>query len=66
MAAKEITNDSVCAKQLQNWISFFKDKHLRIKYSKPKSAINSKTESKKIEILSRIRLKSWGLSKKFS
>jgi len=52
LAAKEITNDSVCAKQLQNWISFFQDKHLRIKYSKQKSAINSKTESKKIEILS--------------
>lgn len=50
LMSKEITNDSVCAKQLQNWISFFQDKHLRIKYSKPKSNINSNIENKKIQI----------------
>ncbi len=51
LMSKEITNDSICAKQLQNWISFFQDKHLRIKYNKPKSNINSNSENKKIEIL---------------
>jgi hypothetical protein len=52
LMSKEITNDSVCAKQLQNWISFFKDKHLRVRYSKPKLSVNSTIENKNIEILS--------------
>ncbi|MCC5613207.1 hypothetical protein LC612_42650, partial [Nostoc sp. CHAB 5834] len=50
--AKTIQTDSTCAKKLQEWISYFKDKHLRINYSRPKSAdTNPKTESKDVKIL---------------
>lgn len=47
-----ITNDSSCAKKLQEWISFFGDKHLRILFTKPKQ-INAatKTETSEIKIL---------------
>ena len=46
---KGVTNDSICAKQLQNWISYFNDKHLRILFTKPKSnTTQSKTSALKI------------------
>ncbi|MGB4905842.1 MAG: hypothetical protein WBO91_12880, partial [Saprospiraceae bacterium] len=46
---KGVTNDSICAKQLQNWISYFNDKHLRIQFTKPKSnTTQSKTSALKI------------------
>ena len=46
---KGVTNDSICAKQLQNWISYFNDKHLRILFTKPKSnTTQSKTNALKI------------------
>lgn len=34
--ASKIDSDSLCAKQLQEWITFFEDKHLRIRYTKPR------------------------------
>jgi hypothetical protein len=50
--AKTIQSDSTCAKKLQEWISFFKDKHLRIKYAKPKSSTTTtQTVTKEIKIL---------------
>jgi len=49
--SQKITTDSICVKQLQEWILFFKDKHLRIKYNKPKVISDDKSESKEIQIL---------------
>jgi hypothetical protein len=49
--SKNIKTDSICAKQLQDWISYFKDKHLRVKFTKPKVVQNTKTENKEIPIL---------------
>lgn len=49
---KGVTNDSICAKQLQNWISYFNDKHLRILFTKPKSNTSqSETKTEVIKIL---------------
>lgn len=50
--AKKITTDSTCARQLQEWISFFKDKHLRIKFTQPKAVQGNKPAPKEITILS--------------
>lgn len=49
--SKKITSDSICAKQLQEWISFFKDKHLRIRYNRPKVVQGNQAETKAIHIL---------------
>lgn len=49
--SKKINTDSSCAKQIQEWITFFRDKHLRIKYNKPKEFSDNKTEPKDFQIL---------------
>ncbi|MDP3392662.1 S41 family peptidase [Sediminibacterium sp.] len=49
--SKSISTDSSCAKLLQEWISFFKDKHLRIKYTKPKVIVQNSSVVKAIQIL---------------
>ncbi len=51
LLSKNKTTDSDCSKQLQEWISFFKDKHLRIKFKAPKVISNDKKESKEIKII---------------
>lgn len=52
-SAKKISSDSLCAKQLQEWITFFEDKHLRIRYTKPRIAPTAAKEaSQAIQILS--------------
>lgn len=52
LLSQKISSDSLCAKLLQQWISFFKDKHLKVKYAAPK-ALPGKGEIKgNIEILS--------------
>ena len=52
LQAQKITEDSLCSNQIKEWLSFFKDKHLRIRYNKPKSNSNDQLESKEIKILS--------------
>ena len=49
--SKNITTDSGCAKQVQEWISFFKDRHLRIKFTLPKVIQGNKITPKEITIL---------------
>lgn len=50
--SKAIKNDSLCALLLQEWISYFRDKHLRIKFIKPKSVnTTTKQETSHLEIL---------------
>lgn len=49
--SKNIKTDSSCAKQLQEWVSFFNDKHLKIKFTQPKVPQNTATEIKDISIL---------------
>lgn len=49
--SQKISSDSICAKKLQEWILFFNDKHLRIKYNKPKIISSNESEPKEIQIL---------------
>ena len=49
--SKNISTDSVCAKTLQSWITFFKDKHLRIKFTQPKQNQQTSKKSNEPEIL---------------
>lgn len=49
---QKISSDSSCAKIIQQWISFFKDKHLRIKFSQPASTVAAdKNSNDEIQIL---------------
>ncbi|TDB68044.1 S41 family peptidase [Arundinibacter roseus] len=51
LKVQNIKDDSTCAKVLQEWISFFTDKHLRIRYNKPKVYTNKVEKNKTIDIL---------------
>ena len=47
-----VESDSACAKKLQEWVGFFHDKHLRIRYTKPKQSIDPTIagEAKELQI----------------
>ena len=52
LLSKTISADSSCAVHLQKWISFFNDKHLKIKFTRPKTATTQQETNKEINILS--------------
>ena len=50
--SQQITSDSACAKTLQNWITYFHDKHLRVKFIQPQNQNIDKASHTSINILS--------------
>jgi hypothetical protein len=54
LRSQKLNGDSVCSKLLQEWVGFFGDRHLRIKYNKPKTVSSNRSETKEIQILNGI------------
>ena len=52
LLAQKINSDSLCAVQLQQWISFFKDKHLKVRFTAPMVSNGNKPGTGVVQILS--------------
>lgn len=52
LLSQKINSDSLCAVSLQQWISFFKDKHLKIRFAAPRISQGNKPGTGVVQVLS--------------